>query len=326
MINRKVNITLIICLLVPVNIKANDTKEDSKLHIYLPREITAKENCLTIGQVSVIRGQEYLVNKANKIALGQISAPGQRIVINRTMLLSRLACNGIPASKVTLTGAKKITVKQQERIISSDELVKLANSFLERNPPNLSVCEFNPIRIPKDFIIVGMGKDIKFSPRLIQNKATNRAIVEITILSENKKIGSRQIIFGLKHNRRQAITTVDIPAGAVISTENVRIVKTISNYPEPADWRPPYGLVTYRRIPANTVLRQHMSGPAKPPIAAKRNQKVVIRIERPGILITAIGKAMQDGRVGECIKVRNEDSQRIILARVNENGSVEPVF
>jgi len=63
-----------------------------------------------------------------------------------------------------------------------------------------------------------------------------------------------------------------------------------------------------------------------PPVIVKRNRTVVIRIERPGLLITAIGKAMQDGRAGDYIKVKNVDSQRIIFARVNADGTVEPVF
>jgi flagella basal body P-ring formation protein FlgA len=35
---------------------------------------------------------------------------------------------------------------------------------------------------------------------------------------------------------------------------------------------------------------------------------------------------MQEGRAGEYIKVRNLDSQRMILAKVNEDGTVEPIF
>ena len=37
----------------------------------------------------------------------------------------------------------------------------------------------------------------------------------------------------------------------------------------------------------------------------------------PGFLITASGKTMQDGKPGEDIKVRNMDSQRIIMARIS---------
>ena len=325
MSNKIFNIFLAICLLLPVNSNANSTKEDS-IQVYLPREITIKDSCLSLGQVSIIRGEESLVAKANEIELGQISTPGQKITLGKTMVLSRLVCNGIPASKITLTGAEKITVQKQEQSISSSEFVKLASSFLEKNPPSGSVSTFNPIRTPEDLVIPGEGKDIKFSPRLAQSKITDKGTVEIDVFSNGEKIGSRRVIFGLKHTCRQAVAKVDIPVGAVISTENIKIVKTTSKYPEPAGWKPPYGLITKRQIPENTVLRSQMLSPAKSPTIIKRNQKVVIRIDRPGFVITATGKAMQNGKAGEYIKVRNEDSQRIILVRINENGTMEPVL
>ena len=326
MSNKKVNIILIMCLLLPVNVNADNTKKYCGLQIYLPREITIKDKHLSLGQVGIIRGQESLVAKASEIALGQISAPGQRIVIDRETVLSRLACNGIHLSKVTLTGAETITIKQQERTIRSDEFIKIASSFLEKNPPGVSVCGFNPIRTPQDFIITGTAKDISFSPRLLSSTARNQAKVEITINSGGKKIGSCQVIFGLKYNCRQAVTKIDIPKGTVINHENIKIEKIISNYPEFAEWKPPYGLIAKRQIPAKTVLHPNMLGPVKSPIVTKRNQKVVIRIDMPGFLITAVGKAMQEGRAGDYIKVRNVDSQRIILAKINEDGSVKPVF
>ncbi len=326
MSNRKVNIILTMCLLLPVNSSAESMKKNRALQIYLPREITIKDKHISLGQIGIIGGQESLVTKASEIALGQISAPGQKIVIDREMVLSRLACNGIPASKVTLTGAKSITIKQQEQIIRSDEFIKLASAFLEKNPPDVSVCGFNPIRAPQDFIINGTGKNIIFSPRLVPNRSKNQAEVEILIHSDGKKIGACKVIFGLKYKCRQAVTKVDIPSGAIISQENVKIEKITSNYPESSEWKPPYGLVVKRNIPAKTVIRPNMFGPAKAPIIIKRNQKVIIRIDRPGFLITAFGKAMKDGRVGELIKVRNVDSQRIILAKINEDGSVKPVF
>ena len=325
MSNKKVNIILIMCLLLPVNGNAGNTKKDSALQIYLPREITIKDKHLSLGQVGIIRGQESLVAKASEIALGQMSTPGQKIVIDREIVLSRLACNGIPVSKVTLTGAETITIKQQERIIRSEEFIKLASSFLEKNPPETSVCGFNPIRTPQDFIISGTGKDISFSPRLVPSRARYQAKVEITIYSGSQKIGACEVIFRLKYNCRQVVAKTDIPTGTVISVDNVKIEKTISNYPESADWKP-YGLIAKRKIPAKTLLHPNMLGFAKSPIIIKRNQKVVIRIDMPGFLITAFGKAMQEGRTGDYIKVRNVDSQRIILVMINEDGSVKPVL
>jgi len=307
------------------NDRANDLHEDAVLQVYLPREVTVQDSFLRLGQVSIIRGGESLVAKASEIALGRLSVPGQKITIHRPMVLSRLACNGIPASKVTLTGAEATTIKQRQQTVSRTELVRLASDFLESHPPAASVCRYSPLRKPEDFIIPGAGKDIRLSPRLVQGGAPNQAKVEIAVLSGDRRIGEREVIFGLEHNCRQAIAKVEIPAGGIISPQNVKIETIPSDYPEPADWQPPYGLIAKRRLPANTVLRPSMLVPRKSPIIVKRNQNVVIRIEQPGFVITAIGKTMQDGRAGEYIKVRNVDSQRIILARINEDGSVEPV-
>jgi len=308
------------------NDKTKGPQKDSALRIYLPREVRIKDDAIKLGQVSIIRGEESLVARASEIALGRISVPGQKIVVARSLVLSRLACNGIPASKVTLTGAEKITIGQQQRIIKGSEFVELASSFLRKNPPAGSVCQMNPIRIPKDLVLPGVSKDIKLSPRLAGSSARNQAKVQIVVLADDKKIGVCEVTFRLKYTNRRVVTLADIPAGTVISAKNVKIEKGVSSYPEPADWKPPYGLVARRKLRAKTVIRPDMIGPVKPAVVVGRNQTVVIRIERPGILVTAIGKAMQDGRAGEYIKVRNVDSQRIILAKVNEDGTVEPIF
>jgi flagella basal body P-ring formation protein FlgA len=330
---KTVSIVVIISLLASIQFgrasadnKTKGLQKDSALRIYLPREVAIKDDAIKLGQVSIIRGKESLVARASEIALGRISVPGQKIVVARSMVLSRLACNGIPASKVTLTGAEKITVRQRGRFIKGEEFVELASSFLRKNPPAGSVCQMNAIRIPKDLVVPGVSKDIKLSTSLAGSSARNQSKVQIAVLSDGKEIGVREVTFRLKYNCRRVVTLVELVAGTVISTKNVKIEKSVSNYPEPADWRPPYGLVTRRRLPAKTVIRPDMIGLAKPAVVVGRNQTVVIRIERPGLLVTAIGKAMQDGRAGEYIKVRNVDSQRIILAKVNEDGTVEPIF
>ncbi len=308
------------------NRKTSSLQKHSALEIYLPRKVAISDDIIRLGQVSIISGKESLVAKAGKIALGRISVPGQEIIVDRPTVLSRLACNGIPASKVTLTGAEKITVKQQQQIINGNKFVELARSFLKKKPSQSPICQWNPIRKPKDLIVPTTHKNIKLSPRLVKSNATNHAKVRIAVLADGEEIDVREVTFRLKYNCRTAVTLVDIPAGAVISSENVKIESTISSYPDTANWRPPYGLITKRRLRPNTVIRPGMVEYPEPPVLLKRNQNVVIRIDRLGLFVTATGKTIQEGKVGEYIKVRNVDSQRIILAKVNEDGTVEPVF
>ena len=115
MANKTVNIITVICLLVSANSRADDAEKDYALRIYLPREVTINGDIPNLGQVGIIRGQESLVVKAGEIALGRISLPGQEIIVDRQAVLSRLACNGIAASEVMLTGAEKVLVKRQHQ-------------------------------------------------------------------------------------------------------------------------------------------------------------------------------------------------------------------
>jgi len=222
--------------------------------------------------------------------------------------------------------AEKITVSQQYQVIKSDEFVEKALAFLKKNPPNASICQWNLIRAPKDLILPGIREDTTLSVSLVKSGIKNQAKVRIAVFSNGKEIGVRQVTFGLKYNCRKLVAQVDIAAGEIISPENVKIEKAVSNYPEPVNWAVPYGFVAKRRLPANIVIRPDMVGPVKPKVLLKRNQNVIIKIDRLGLLITAIGKTMQDGRVGEYIKVMNVDSNRVIMAKVNEDGSVQPVF
>jgi len=331
--SKTLNIVLIGCLFTSAqfchalaNGKLADTAEHFALHIYLPREITIDDDTIDLGQVSIIRGEGPLVDKASEIALGRMFVPGQRIVIDRPMILSRLACNGIPVSKVRLTGAEKITVKQQKQIISGGKFVALANSFLKKNPLDRSLCQLKPMRIPKDLVLADANANIELSAHVVKGGARGCTKVQIGVLADGEEIGVRQVPFRLKYKSRKVMSLVDIPAGMSISPENVKIEENLSNYPEPANWNPPYGLVAKRRIPANAVIYPYMVASENPVVVVKRNQTVVIRIERPGLLITAMGRAMQDGRSGEYIKVKNIDSQRTVFARVNDDGTVEPVF
>ncbi len=319
-------LTCIFFCQVFANTKNADLKESSALQIYLPREVAIKGSTIKLGQVSIIRGEGSLAAKAGEIALGRISMPGQKIIIDRPIVLNRLTCSGIPASQVKLSGAEKITIKRQEQVIKGSEFIELASEFLKKNLPAGSVCQLDLLQTPKDFTIPKPDKDVKFVPRLAKGCSANLAKVQIATLQEGKQIEVSEVSFRLKYNCRQAVTLVDIPAGEVISPENIKIENTVSNYPEPDQWMLPYGLTAKRRLKANTVLQPYMVSPAKTEIIIKRNQNILIRIESYGLLVTATGKAIQDGRAGDYIKVRNIDSKRIILARVDEDGTVEPVL
>lgn len=340
--NRMISFILILFLLMSASFNVNAEQSDSPLQIYLPRDITIEGDVANLGQIAILRGNGPLVAIADKIDLGRISRPGEKVVIDRSLVLSRLASNGISASDVKLTGAEKLTVTQQHQIIKGDKFVEKALAFVKKNTMNTSICQLDPIRTPRDMILPESAQNLDYSLSIVKNSVRNQAKVRIAMLSNNEEIGNREVSFRLKYDCYRAVAKVDIPTEAAITAANIKIEKTVSDYPEVDKWLGsqlsgisnnkspgiPAGLIATRRIPANTVLRQGMTGPVKPMLVIKRNQKVAVVFDSPGLSLSAHGKARQDGRVGEFIEVEMKITSTIqrIIAKVNEDGTVKPVF
>ena len=321
-------VSFVFCSSFGDTVSLNSQKEDnsdSALQIYLPREITIQDNILLLGEISIARGSETLAQKANVVTLGRFSKPGQEIVITRQIILSRLASSGISASDVSFMGAEEVIVTQKQRIITNDDFVKLAESFLKNNITDNSVTGWKPVRAARELVIPDSVEDVNYSYTFNKNVQGSQVSVDISVFSGEKNLGSRSITFRLEYENRVIVAITDITPGSAITSENVKIEKRTSNYPEPDDWKEPYGMFAKRTIQANSVIQNSMIGSAELQTIIKRNQNVVIRVERPGFVITAAGKTMQDGKAGDFIKVKNIDSQRIIIVKVNEDGSVEPL-
>jgi flagella basal body P-ring formation protein FlgA len=296
------------------------------LSIYLPREIAVDESALTLGRVSVIRGEQELVAKAADIALGRISVPGQEVVIDRNTILSRLASEAIDSSDVSLTGAEQIRVRQNVTKLGSDDFVKIGVLLLEETSGVSNVAAWEAMKDPQELALAGAHPDIAVKPRLVGSSSTGCARVEVDVFSKDERIATRRIDFQPQYRVVCLVATCAISAGETISEENTRVEHTLSSRRQATDARLAYGCVARRAIAEGAAIEGSMVEVPRPPVVIERNENVVIRIERPGFLVTAIGQSLQQARPGDLIKVKNVDSQRVILARVTEDGTVEPVF
>ena len=60
------------------------------------------------------------------------------------------------------------------------------------------------------------------------------------------------------------------------------------------------------------------------PVLVKRGEVVVIEARSGPIQVTASGEALEPGRQGDVVRVRNVNTGKIIRARVVDTGTVQP--
>jgi len=305
---------------------ADDAPDEMRLQVHLPREVTVEGNQLSLEQISVIRGSAPLVAKAGQVLLGRFSAPGQKVVLDRPTILSRLASCGIASDQVRMTGADAVTVRRQQQVIEVEDFVETGRQFLGQLGSSRSVCEIIPVTKPKDMVLSEQPQEVQLKPQLVRGSARGHVTVRVQVVADGRDVGTRDVSFRLKYRAHRIVAGEQIAEGTVLTPENVTIEAVVSDQPEPSEWKPPYGLVATRTVAAGAEIRESMLTVAQTSVLVRRNETVLIRIERPGILVTAMGTSLQDGRMGELVKVRNADSSRVILCRIMPDGSVEPAL
>lgn len=80
------------------------------------------------------------------------------------------------------------------------------------------------------------------------------------------------------------------------------------------------GMQIRRNLRAGTILTNDM---LSMPMLVNRGDQVTIRVIKPGIRIEMRGTALDAGRENDRIRVRNDQSQRVVTGRVIETGLVE---
>ncbi len=313
-------ITLTLALAIPA------MAEEPALKIYMPRNIQVDGNEMRLDSVCVVRGSDdELAHKAAVVTLGRTPFAGEELVINRNTVLSRLSACGV-TQKVEFNGAENVTVTRNQRLVEATKIVKAAETFVAENHIGSSTMSYRPQPNVKEAVLAGSRGDVELQTRLAKDSRADLLKVEVVITVAGREQAVREVTFKPSYAVRQVIAIQEIPAGSVVSTENAKIEITWSDHGGAEDFVPPYGLTTTAAVKAGEAIRPAMLKASQAPAAIRKNQSVVLKIERSGFQISSVGVALQDGRIGEVIKVQNVDSRRVVSAKIGNDGTLAPVY
>jgi len=300
--------------------------ESSVVKIYLPANVKPQVAILDIGNIAIITcDDEKELAKVQAVQMGRAPWTKEKMVIERMTILARLATCGIKADRVQFSGAEKVTVERDERIITSDQLLKACEKFLQDNRPGPADCTWKVAHAIKD-LSVPSAKDLKVQPALAKDSPDGQIKLEIIVTSGTTTLGKTDAFFKILYPAKQAVATKDIAVGEAVSQANTRI-DIVPQEIKPADgWAPPYGMKATVAIKEGTILKPGVIQPPKPEVLVKARQIVTMRmVIGDGFVLSALGEAQENGCAGDIIKVKNSDSKQIVIAKVAFDGSVEPL-
>jgi flagella basal body P-ring formation protein FlgA len=291
--------------------------------IYLPREKFVDGPRITLDDIAMVTGEDSIVQRARSLKLGRAPLPGETIILNRQTIRARLASQNLFEDDVKMVGAKEISIRRDSRLITTVDLINLAEVYLQNHMSTEGV-SWRLKRKPEP-ILIPEGLKADLACELDPGAPTGHVRVIVRARTAEKTVDRREMLFQTVHKSQQAIAVRPIAPGEEITPQNTRIEPTeVPRQPKP--WKSPFGARAKKAIQPGAVIREHLVSRPKPIVRVRRNQTVRIKLEGPGWVITALGAAMQNGATGDIIKVQNLDSRRIIPARVDEAGDVVPLI
>lgn len=298
-----------------------------RLEIYLPRTVQIEGDVIELGQIGIFHGGGREALRIKTVPLGRFSAPGQKITLDRATIESCLAGAGFEPKKIRFSGAEQVVVSRDESKVSGDQLVAAARAFLETQLAGQDAVLLKPLQIPKAWV-ASESKPVEITALPGQDRIAGRRTVVLSLRQEGREVDRISVDFEVRYRTRQVVAVKDIAAGEVIDQEQIRLETRETKEPQSAVLETFAGATAKRAIAAGSVLQEQWVQPPVAPVLVQRRQRVILKLETTLMTITAFGEAMDEGSVGQVIRVKRgrRPEERIVLGTVMPDGTVEPLL
>lgn len=289
---------------------------------------------VTVADVATIEGGD--ANLRDRIAkLDVADAPrfGQVLRVSQELIAYRIQVAGIDMRRCRVLGARSTSVTLQTYEVPEQEIVAAARQHLLArlpwDPEDIMIQLSQPIRGP--VLVQGSSEATRFEV-IVRSSRTplGKVRVDVTVLSKEKKLAEVPVFLDVHLYQRIAVSSRRIERGQPLTDDSVyferRAIDALTNCL--ASSESPVGQRAKRLIMPLQVITKSDVEPAESdsPVVVKQRDVVKLVARLSGIVITATGEAMQDGREGQMIRVRNIDSKNIVTGRVVNRSEVQVLY
>jgi flagella basal body P-ring formation protein FlgA len=258
--------------------------ETERVTIVLQSEAVIDDSLVTLGQIARLQGGRDALRKR----LGNLDIAEFKLGITHGMVQSeqvrfRLLLAGVEAGQFQLSGAKRTLILESEEPSTFRKIVSAAEQALRARHPGAATLTANRgVNVP--VVALRAGEHVRFEAK-VKDQGAGRAGVEVALMVNGK---TREVV----------------PVHFEIAEAE----------PAPRTERQDrQGVHTAVYTSAERDARAFL-------IKTRDNVKIIANIG--SARLEALGEALQDGRLGEVIRVRNVESNRIVNGRVQANGMV----
>jgi hypothetical protein len=261
--------------------------------VELMPQVVIDDSLIALDQIAKLsRGSDSVRKRLAKLDIAEFKLGTDHMVVLGDQVRFRLLLAGLDASAFRLQGARRTIVLESDEPVTLRRLLGAAEDTLRANypgPSGVSLAINRAVAVPA--IELRPGEQVHYEGKVKGAvPVAGRALVDVALVVNRK---TREVV----------PVSVEVAA------------------PE----APPVSLTKERTSVERTGIRTALySAPVSDGrgvlIKASDNVKVIAVIG--AARVEAVGEALQEGRAGDVIRVRNTESNRIVRGRVEAGGIV----
>lgn len=242
------------------------------------------------------------------------SPPIGRTIVYSSQYVRQIILMKLPslAKDREITAPDKITFIRRSQVILNNELISMIKE-------QLNLRDVEPLSSVPD-IILPEG-DLKTEMKLLSSGNSRVIVVKVSFFVDGKNVKTVNLSLKTSIKRIVYVASKFIQKGVII-TEDMITEKVIEN-------DVPYSIVSREEIIGKITTRAIYPGQiitssyiAEEPLV-KKNQEVEVIRRIDNLTITTVFIALQDGYLGQTIRLRNPISFKEVLGTVTGRGKVE---
>jgi flagella basal body P-ring formation protein FlgA len=296
------------------------------LQVEIRERATVQKEVILLGDIASFHPKtDPRVRELSDLELGASPYPGQTLSLNSRYLIFRLRANIPQDETLQVKVPETLLVSREAQLVDPAQMKQIfKNHVLDNAPWPSEDITLKTISTPSRLSLpVG-----RLSWKIREKRPDDyigHVHLSVTFLIDGKPVRKASLSGRVLVKQKLVRAARNIRAGEMIDTEDITSAEEeITHVPDQGlKAEDIIGKRAIRPIRADQLI---LAGMIEDPPLVKKGSQVLIKAESDQILITTIGKVLEEGRSGDLIRVVNINSGKEIFARVKSPEVVEVSF
>lgn len=289
---------------------------------------------VTVGAAAAVEGgPTALRRRITQLDLVELSQDRPAATVSKEQIAYRIRLAGIAPELFRVDGAAQVRLTWHYHLVTKEEIEAAARRAVLRRLPwpaeDVAFRVVKPLSGPIPVSGTAADVHVEAEPR-VGALPLGMVHLDVAISVQGVRQQAIPVCLEVKAYQKAAVCTRRIERGEVLSEVNVhfdrRPVQGLHNYVPPGT-----NLLGKRARhvlqPGQVLVAQDVdTAPPETPVLVKQREQIKLIAQLGLLKVTTVGEALQDGREGQWVRVRNTDSKKVVLGRVIGRSLVEVDF